>query len=262
MKTRPPVQQTAIHSSGRFDRPISAVTRANRRLRKRGSIITATEVSARTISEVNAAWSAPGWAYAWIRQGSAGERECLASWDTSVWRLVGAPRSEKLTDQTFTRSKAYGGRTADYTRALVVTLEMVDRPHRRPVTLVVTHMPLDNTPKRAAIWLDCAAGLRSLVREIRATTQGDVLLAADWNRSWRRPDDRALLEREIARPLGLRQCWDLHQPRSGTHGRSLIDGTITDLPMAEPFLLPDDPSSDHRPYGVPFRVRFKPVRRK
>lgn len=278
--TRPvvaPRRAIAAFSAGRFDRSVASLERSVRRirstprgrgpLRRRVALIAGTEASRRTQDEMGQVLGAPGWAYAHVR--GRGDGECWATWDTDVLELTRKPYARQITDQTWTWSPAFaGGADAAYVHALVVPLRVVGRPNRRAVTLIVVHMPLDNTSQRAATWVDCARGLRQLVAELRADDpHAQVLIEADWNKNHRQRNERQMVERYVAEPLGLVQAWDGSAPaRGGTHGaRALIDGAVASrglLGATTPWcwLLPDDASSDHRPLGHALRWPLLPAR--
>lgn len=274
--TRAPRRALGVHSSGRFDRPVDTLTNSVRRLRKttrgrlpllkrRVAYITGTEAGGRTDEELaRALGSDPAWDYVNLRGPAA---ECWATWRPSMLELDGQPYSCQLSDITWTRSKEYGGREAPPVKALVVPLRVVGRPNRRKPWLIVVHMPLDNTDLRAAAWVDCCRGLRTLVTEIRAKDpHAEIIIEADWNKDYRKDSERNMIQRHVARPLRLAQGWDGSSPRrGGTHGRQLIDGVLARrrvLGMSTPWcwLLPDDRSSDHRPYVHTVRWPLLPKR--
>jgi hypothetical protein len=124
----------------------------------------------------------------------------------------------------------------------------------------IVHLPLDNTGLRESIWFDCCAGLAELVREDRRRyPEAKVVIQGDINKNFRQHFERGLMAAHIAGPTGTRQAWTGHEPKTGgTHGPlGLIDGTFADvtLDVLGADLLPDDRSSDHRPYRV--RLGFR-----
>lgn len=275
MSVRAPRRALGVHSSGRFDRPLDTLTNSVRRLRRvtrgrlllkrRVAFVTGTEAGGRTDEDLaRALGSDPAWEYVNLRGPAA---ECWATWRRSMLELDGRPYSRQLTNITWVRSKEYGGREAAPVKALVVPLRVTGRRNRRKVWLIVVHMPLDNTELRAAAWVDCCRGLRTLVTEIRAQDpQAEILIEADWNKDHSKPSERAMIHRHIARPLRLVQGWDGSRPkRGGTHGRRLIDGVVASrrvLGWSTPWcwLTADDRSSDHRPYVHTVRWPLLPKR--
>lgn len=276
MTPRAPRRALGIHSSGRFDRTDQALARSVKRLRKvtrghllnrrRVAYITGTEASGRgwkTMKDILG--TDPRWDFSWISGRGAGE--CWATWSTRHLELAGVPFTRKLTTMTWRRSKEYGGAEAPPVEALVVPLKPVGRPGRRTIYLVVVHMPLDNTELRAEIWRDVCRGLRILATDIHANDpHAEVVFEADWNKDHRNPAERHAVQQYVARPLRLVQGWDGSRPtRGGTHGRRLIDGVVASrrfLGFSTPWcwLLPDDGSSDHRPYVHTVRWPLLPKR--
>lgn len=277
MRSRAPRRALGIHSSGRFDRPVESLTRSVRRLRRlsrgRGllrrevAFVTGTEAGGRSDKDLQRALgSDPGWDFVNLRGPAA---ECWATWrvDHLERRADWAPFSRKLTDKTWVRAREYGGREAPPVEALVVPLQVVGRPNRRRPVLIVIHMPLDNTDQRAAAWIDCCRGLRILVTQIRERDPGaEIVIEADWNKDHRNARERAMIHRYVAKPLRLTQGWDGSRPaHGGTHGRQLIDGCLARaraLGSSTPWcwLVPDDGSSDHRPYAHALRWPLLPKR--
>lgn len=276
MSTKAPRRALAAHSSGRFDRSVESLERNVRRIRhttrgrgplRRGvALVTGTEASGRSDAELERVLGDPGWDYVHIN--GRGKSECWATWDTSVLERAAEPYTRQLTDRTWVRSKEYGGSTAPFVHALVVPLRVVGRPARRSLTVIVVHMPLDNTELRAEIWVECTRGLRAVVAEIRANDpHTQILIEADWNKNYRQADERRMIEHYVANPLGLVQAWDGSAPaRGGTHGPlGLIDGAVGSrrlLGATTPWcwLLEDDASSDHRPYAHALRWPLLPRR--
>lgn len=277
-----PRRALGVHSSGRFDRSNEQLARSVRRLRKttrgkgllrrRVAWITGTEGDSRDDRELKRIMSQPGWDY--TRFAGRGTSELWATWDNRIVELASQPYVVQLTDQTWVRGEEFGGNRAPYVHALVLAFRPVGRPNRRTVYVFVLHAPLDNTEVRAAAWRSVCRGIRTEVTKIRARDPHAVFaLNADWNKDYRNAAERAQIQQAVARPLRLVQAWDGSTPkRGGTHGqRRLIDGTVATrvlLGATTPWcwLLPDDASSDHRPYAhtirwplLPKRIR-KPLR--
>lgn len=243
---------THVHSSGRFNRSIALLERDVRVHHKVASIVTHTEMTRDTTI---GAFRHQGWSFARSEKDD-GQDECVTEWDDRVWAKVRPARTRRLTEMTWVRSQEYGGNVAVPPYALTVALESVERPGKR-VTVIVAHMPLDNTENRAQIWVDCSRTLGELVKDERAIDpDARILIGADWNKNYRLLSERAMIERHVADPLGLTQAWKGNVPRGGgTHGpRGLIDGDVTDLKVLGSKLLPDTAASDHRPYAV--RLKF------
>lgn len=267
---RPPVTSWSVHSSGRFDRPESLVRKSVHRLRNlpgkyRVTVVTGTEANGWSPAKTRRILGGSGnWAYAHFNGRGVGDT--WATWDDRVWRSVRRPYTVQITHMTWTRSAAYGGKRAPYVRALVVPLRLRRRGWRRTRYYVVVHMPLENTPLRREVWLDCARSLVELGKEIqRQDPYAELVFVGDWNRDYREPGDRMLMSQEIAAPLRLRQAWAHHVPRTGgTIGRrKLIDGHIAPAgSIVDGGLVEDDASSDHRPMRTLLKSRVDPARRR
>lgn len=273
---RAPRRALAAHSSGRFDRSVEKLERSVRRIRhttrgrgllqRKVALVTGTEASGRSAAELERVLGAPNWDYVHI--DGRGKSECWATWDTRVLERAGRAYTRQITDRTWFRSPEYGGSAAPFVHALVVPLRVVGRPARRTITVIVVHMPLDNTELRADIWVECTRGLREVVAEIRANDpHTEILIEADWNKNYREADERRMIQHYVADALRLVQAWDGSAPaRGGTHGpRALIDGAVASrrlLGATTPWcwLLKDDTSSDHRPYAHALRWPMLPRR--
>jgi hypothetical protein len=182
-----------IHNSGRFDRPNNLWRAAITRLRRKGWIITGTEAAGRDANQFRWALAGTDWAYAHL--SGAAEGECYATWDSTVAELVGRPWAHKLTDLTWTRSKDYGGKQAAKVHALVVRLQVI-RTGRRYFICVV-HMPLDNTPARAAAWVDCCQGLAELQDDLKhRDPDAELVIVGDWNKNLRIHDEAGMVRGE------------------------------------------------------------------
>lgn len=116
------------------------------------------------------------------------------------------------------------------------------------------HMQLANTIDRRAAWREESATIKA--RTKRLTARGiESVFQGDVNRNQRRSAYRALV-RTAMMTREQHMLWAGHMPaHGGTHGRrSLLDLTLSTMPGWS-YLLPDDSSSDHRPYGSTIRLR-------
>lgn len=254
-KRRPSGSGWFAHSSGRFDRSLYQLLRSLMRLRRLCVLVTGTEVGGRPSADMRRALLRDGWAFAHLTGGAPGE--CYATWDTDSLTLQGRPWARKLSSKTYTRSPEYGGKPAAFVHALVVKLQPA-KGNKRPVFVVVVHMPTDSTDLRQEVWLDCCRGLRMLESDLRnLDPNADVVIHADWNKDYHRALERQLLNSQVAKPLGLVQTWTANPLASGTHGDELIDGAMVPAGLfgGRCELLPDDSSSDHRPFR--YRIRFR-----
>lgn len=246
------------HSSGRFNRKNSVVRRALNSLRNAEgvTVVTGTEAKHRE----DHALAAPDWEL--VHFHPKADSECWASYDPEVWEKAGKFRARNLSGGVFRRSRAYGGHMA-----LPVTVLIVPLRHKatgRKVVFMVLHAMLDNTHHRAQIWVADAKVLTRKINRIRRANlrhghHVDFVVNADWNKNFRRPSERAMIEKHIAKPAGLRQAWAAHTPkRGGTHGHALIDGTLTTLKVKAVRLFKRTKlqrrASDHNPYEVTVKL--------
>lgn len=238
---------TVAHESMRFDRSNALLHKDVVTFARFAEVITLTEMS-RDTKERREAVRLNGWS-TFYSDKQKGADECVILWKNSAFTLDGTPTSVPITDKTWVRSKEYGGKRANPVHLISVPLAWAEEPKRRLVVMTC-HMPLDNTPLRAAIWKDCAAGIRAEVRKRRRRDPGvKILITSDFNKNFREDAERRLIRKHLSKPLGLRQVWAGDVPRTGgTHGpRGLIDGMLTDLYHPRARLLRDTAASDHRP---------------
>lgn len=73
-----------------------------------------------------------------------------------------------------------------------------------------------------------------------------TMVVADWNVDFHMPIWKGRVQNFFPR---LKLNWAGHMPEGGTHGKRLIDGTMANIRAKNAFLLKDDASSDHRPFG-------------
>lgn len=71
---------------------------------------------------------------------------------------------------------------------------------------------------------------------------------ADWNVNLHMSEWRTEVDNRLS-PDYFQGTWGHDRPKGGTHGDRLIDATWTNGTFKDTMLLPDDDSSDHRPYG-------------
>lgn len=249
-----------VHSSGRFDRPLGLFETAlyRTRLRKGITLITGTEAMFRPKDFLRD--STHEWASAHLSKADAPgyemstARELWATWRTDEWELVGQIRAPKVSNMTYVH--AARGVTSAEERILVVPLR--HKKTGRRVFVLVAHMSLDNTEKRAEVWVDMCRGITRTIAHLRTIfPRAEFILNADLNKNYREVGDRADILHHLALPTGLTQAWDHHMPvKGGTHGpKGLIDDVLTTLDVEDAGLLPDDESSDHRPMWAKLRIR-------
>lgn len=232
----------ALHSSGRYDRPLVELGKALDAYRRlRADVVTLTEQDGRDRFR-EALYTAHDWG--WFRASRRGAGECAILWAPARLYPVGEPVSTRLTSRTYWR---IGGAKAAPVHAATVAL----RPRLEGPTVIVSvaHMPVRNTTLRRAVW---RAAMRGWVRVMRAQLERHpgacVLLRADFNVDLRDVAGRRLVEDYLKALPGRLVVPEATAAGAGTHGRRVIDADWTDLPAATADVVVDDESSDHRPY--------------
>ena len=231
------------HSSGRWDRSPELLARNIRRMREGGrSIVTRTEMGK------------PGFHDA-LDQGDSwrahhpltdhGLADCSIEWDNDVWTCRRAFTKQLTEIRVFTRLGFQLPPT------LAVCALLVHRETGRELLVATFHRNLKNTARRRAARAAEARTLRAFVRtQQKKHPDRAVVLQFDENSNQRLPWLRGILRASVQRGTRLRNLWVGHLPPSGgTHGRSLLDVTLSTLP-GRSWLLADDDSSDHRPYAT------------
>lgn len=147
--------------------------------------------------------------------------ECWLTWRDKTWELAGKATVPILSnDQYFTR----GGSLFPKFRALRVPL--THKASEKQFLIYVVHMPLDNTAKRASVWVDATVGLAALLAVDRKKYPDVIqVVVGDINKNWREDGDRGQCVKHIVEPTKTRCSWTGHVPKTGgTHGnRGIID---------------------------------------
>ena len=242
------MQLRAFHSSGEWDQPHALVEANVRRMRKGGrSFGTRTEVT--TEAHHEALHQDDGW-HVYHPHASEVARElrtfvdCAVEWDGDVWSL----RSTSLVVLNTQRLHTAKGFLLPPSTLPMVVLE--HRETGRHMVLGAFHMALANTSARRAAWWVEAAKIGQTSRDLRVKHPGwEQVFQGDGNRNQRITALRDAVQARMLRGTKLRNCWVGNLPaRGGTHGpRSILDLTVSTM-RGRSFLLPDDTSSDHRPY--------------
>jgi len=250
-------QVTSVHTSGRYDRSLKSLLEGIRGIvaRRKVTTISGTEAKGRPTGFMDKVKSGEwDWAHGTATARDAeddtpfGTKECWLMWRTDTWGRVGKVRSVVMNQRQYRTSS---GNLMPKARAHKVMLMHI--PSGVVFIWYIVHMPLDNTELRASIWFECCEALAADVAETRLTQpNAHIVIQGDINKNYRQDLERALMETHIARPTKTKQAWKHNVPKTGgTHGPlGLIDGTFTDTDVDDCALLPDDPSSDHRPYRV------------
>lgn len=243
-KRRQDVVVHGFHASGRWDRPTEELAKNARRLRADGRTFgTRTEVGSKehteALTSVKASW------HVHRPDTEFGPADCAVEWDTTVWEEVrsGYQVATKI------RVKTTKGFQLPPTILVYAVLRHIESGVE--MLLCTTHRNLKNTPLRLAARASEARGIRKFFRkQIAKRPDRQIVFSYDENANQRIAMFRAALRVAIQRGTGLRNLWVGNLPvHGGTHGRSLLDVCLSTLPGVA-FLLPDDDSSDHRPFGV------------
>lgn len=242
-----------VHSSGRHDRPASSVAAALHAYaaRDRVDVLTLTEFQRPSHRAVLAAWAE---CYGYLvaqAEGPAGQ--CVVAVRASRFRLR-RQWDDRLTGRPQNRAKPGAARH----QALSVVVE--DLAAGEAVLWTVAHLTAGveagmvtrptswrrrDLAYRVSVWLQARQTWGRRTWRRRRHHGLLVVMVADWNLNLERRRWRLLLRAFHPR---LRLTWRRF-PGPGTHGRRVIDGTLTNLQVVRPaVLLADDPSSDHRPY--------------
>ena len=246
-----PTVLKVFHNSGEWDQPADLVERNVRRLRRDGHTLgTRTEVT--TAAHHKALHQDDGWRVYHPRSDfTSGYIDCAVEWDGDVWakvetRLIMLNETRLRTQRDFLLPPS--------------TMPLVVLQHRatgRHVAVGAFHLQLANTERRRAAWRTEATTIRSLSIQLRREHPGwEQIFQGDGNRNQRITALRNAVHQRAIAGTRLHNCWEGYIPiRGGTHGsRSILDLTLTTMPGAS-YLLPDDGSSDHRPYATDLRLR-------
>lgn len=235
----------AVHSSGRFDRPLVELGRALDAYAGAGylaDVVTLTEQDGAD-RQRESLYTAHGWA--WFRALRRGAGECAVLWSHERLYVTGEPRAVELTSRTYWRK---GGAKAAPPHAAIVPLR--PKGAGRVLIVSVAHLPVRNTALRRLVWRYAVRGwVRHLRAELDRYPYARLLVRADWNVDLRTDAGRKLVTDALAGLPGRLVVPEAAAgPAGGTHGRRIIDADWTDLPAARSRVIADDASSDHRPY--------------
>lgn len=253
------VYTTLVHSSGRYDRSLESLLSSVKRLiHMRGvTLVSGTETKARPTKFLG---KNPGWK--WVHgvtddQAADGKdaayptRECWVMYSTREWELEGYS-TPQIADRTY--HGVHGG-TLPIARTL--RCKFRNRKTGKIFFFYFVHMPTDGTDLRAQIWVEACDGLHAVIsRDKEHFPDAAYVIQGDINKNFRQTDERMLMVKHISNPNKLRNAWAGHTPKKGgTHGPlGLIDSIFTNVKVKSAALLPDDASSDHRPFKVRLKV--------
>ena len=239
-----PVIKT-FHNSGLWHADVDLLERNVHRMRRDGrSLGTRTELTTDRNDE-QLSWPGDGWGHFHPRVPGLGMwADCAVEWDQDVWKAV-EQYSLPLTD--FRATTPTGFKLQPSTGVLV---HLEHRETKRDVLVGAGHLALSNTAERRASWVTETGTLNRHFRDVEAKHPGwEIVWQGDGNRNQRVAANRALVRRHLTAGTKMHNCWEGHIPATGgTHGpRSILDLTVSTMAGGSR-LLPDDPSSDHRPY--------------
>lgn len=234
-----------FHNSGRFDRSDELLEANVHRMRTGGRTFgTRTEMTNPEFRD-ELHWPKDGWAHFHPRT-EYGLTNCTIEWSTRTWKLI----DQDVIDLTDIRITTQGGFLLPPSQAPWVLLEHIRTGVE--MELSTAHNNLHNTPKRNAAWMDEAKTIRAHWKRSRRRHPERIRVhQADINRTQRLPKNQALVQRTMLHATDMKNLWIGQIPKTGgTHGkRAILDVPFANRP-GRVFLLGDDASSDHRPFGV------------
>lgn len=191
----------------------------------------------------------PGWA-AWVPAQSDVGLMWLKDVFSPRWK-----EPHKLTEKVWTDGQGRKHETWCATALL-------EHQHSgQTLFLSVCHLPSNvqngksfNDNKQAAAWKSACAGWSDYWNNKRKKDHPDLgMIVADWNVDFHMDVWR---DRVLSYFPSMVLSWKGNMPPSGkgTHGSRLIDATMATGKASKCWLLQDDSSSDHRPFGevIPF----------
>lgn len=234
-----------VHSSGRYSRSAEQATAGLSRYltRDKADVVTLTEQgNHRHRSVLKAVCKAHGYT-PW--QGPGGQDDCVVVLKDSRFKKV-----EVWHDQltSMPQNRATGGPIHQ-----AITVLMQDMLNGELILYTAAHLTANvegdwssrHPSYRARVWSAAVLRWRRLTRMRRRRYKARVVVVADWNLNLEKERFRALLKTLYPR---LTLSWKRY-PGPGTHGGRVIDATLTNMVVLQNArLLPDDDSSDHRPY--------------
>lgn len=239
------------HSSSRFDKPPKTLAEQVGRATSSGknaNLLTFTEVEGKDRCN---ALNTDGWGkYCGYVDG---DTDCAVMWDKNEWTKVTAFAS-RLTEGTYHMD---GG----HDRRVVAATVILDHESGKRLWVSVCHLPSsvqegdhwsnDQTDQdRVKCWKNGVENWRDKRQSAKDNHHQDLSMhVADWNVDCRSGKWRDEIDKRIGADK-FRGTWTKNNlPQGGTHGDRLIDATWTNGTFKDTMLLPDDNSSDHRPYG-------------
>jgi len=239
-----------IHSSGRYDRPVSSVKHAFNRYVEHADLITMTEFA--DAPHRKAAKEAAGQKWHLVyRPHNNAHNDCAFMYDKQRFELIDAEVHKTTTDTYF----QVGGHRTRPQYALYGVLR--DKLNNKKFVVVVNHLPPSverplakhGSTRRVVAWLSGFHGSKSYANKLRKKHKAcAVLYIADYNLNFKKRWVRLFIK---ARSPMYSTTWKNLKFKGGTLGRRVIDSTLIRGKMkvkGSAKLFEDDNSSDHRPY--------------
>lgn len=246
---------THIHSSGRYDATRKSFVNALSRYVKQASIITVTEVHLerrenimREVGMLNNFGVVTG-------DGSARD-DCGIMYDREVWECLAEFTKQILPAGAYSRADG-----VEVQAAYAAFAVLRHKVSKKKILVSVAHLPPtvefkgrfsgSRSAQRARAWRTAHRNWRAAWNDAARQHRVDgVMIVADWNLNIKSWPIRVFLQR--LQP-GMRAVWGNGPfPGAGTLGKRIIDHTWIRGVIgrwSKPYLLIDDNSSDHRPYG-------------
>ena len=236
------------HSSSKVDRsPKSLAQQVGRATTsgKDANLLTFTEVQSKARAD---ALTTAGWGVF----APHGESDCAVMWDKAEFVKHHA-HTNVLGSKTFIDGNGN-------TKQVICATVVLDHVSGRRLWVSVAHLPSSvqdgdhfsqakTDADRVACWKSAVDDWKQTRKNQKDKYDVDTSMhVADWNvnlhmGAWRTEVDNRI---DAAYFAGT---WGHDRPSGGTHGDRLIDATWTNGTFNDTMLLPDDDSSDHRPYG-------------
>lgn len=227
-----------VHNSSRFSRSRASLRAAVMSYLVRHNMVTHTEVG--NNKRASALRYIPWWGYVHVEDARRGEDECAINFRRTRWRKKGLPKADKLSEKPIPARNGL----------FCFSLDQLFEQRRTGQTLMVCafHLPTRGDGQ-LPIWEDC---IDSLVAKVDGWLKDPdidcIALTGDWNANWRDDDIRRYMRSRF--PTGQFTWGGTRMPRrGGTHDSRLIDYSVVfNMFITNAGLLPDDDSSDHRPF--------------
>jgi hypothetical protein len=247
------IKVVARHQSGRWDEVDSSAFKRNVLIMRRdATIVTRTELtdqSSNTIMRGATLIKDANWRLFHPKfPGTTRYVDCGIEWDGDFWKLQDNGL-RVLTDYRVTTA-------ANNVQLLPSSMPWVLLESRLQANwtllLSVAHNNLDNTPGRAAAWLEEGHTFQGFQERMRLKHRPvHRLHQADINKNLRNPKERLMVSRRMLGGTGLKWGYDLEQlPNRGTlqSGNSIIDYSCSNMSRrGRTLIMANTGFADHNP---------------